>query len=105
MEAFNKNNERLPAEVFDDLNAFERILREHGAKKIILYGSMARGDFHKDSDMDLCFEGIPEYDYFRVLSECLMHAKRRLNLIDFESTRGRLRENILMEGKIIYADR
>ncbi len=105
LEAFEKIKNHLPVDIAEDLKMFESILREHGATKIILYGSMARGDFHNDSDIDLCFEGIPDYDYFRVLSECLMRAKRRINLIDFESTRGHLRENILTEGKIIYANR
>ncbi len=100
-----EHNSRIPEDVADELKTFESILRKHGATKIILYGSMARGDFREDSDIDLCFEGIPAYDYFRALSECLMHAKRRLNLVDFESTRGYLRENIIAEGKTIYASR
>ena len=31
----------------------EKIVREIQPEKIILYGSYARGDFHKDSDLDL----------------------------------------------------
>ncbi len=31
----------------------EKIVREIQPEKIILYGSYARGDFHKDSDVDL----------------------------------------------------
>ncbi len=30
-----------------------KIVREFQPEKIILYGSFARGDFHKDSDLDL----------------------------------------------------
>jgi predicted nucleotidyltransferase len=36
----------------------EKIVRKIQPEKIILYGSYARGDFHKDSDIDLPHESI-----------------------------------------------
>lgn len=92
----------FPADVVEDLTAFKEILKRHGAKKVILYGSMARGDFKPDSDIDLSVEGIPDDRYFRALAECLMHAKRRFNLIDLKTAKGYFRNRILNEGKLIY---
>lgn len=95
----------FPPDIVSDLRAFEKILRHYGAEKIILYGSLARGDYKETSDIDLCYEGIPDYDYFRVLGECLMRAKRRLNLTDLKEARGYFKDCILTEGKLIYGDR
>lgn len=33
---------------------------QHGAQRLVLYGSRARGDFHARSDIDLAVYGMPE---------------------------------------------
>lgn len=43
--------EKITPELIDYI--VEKIVREIQPEKIILYGSYARGDFHKDSDVDL----------------------------------------------------
>jgi predicted nucleotidyltransferase len=43
--------EKITPELIDYI--VERIVREIQPEKIILYGSYARGDYHKDSDLDL----------------------------------------------------
>jgi predicted nucleotidyltransferase len=43
--------EKITPELIDYMVA--KIVREIQPEKIILYGSYARGDFHKDSDIDL----------------------------------------------------
>lgn len=105
MEKMIITDETLPSEIVDDLREFEKILRQHGAEKIILYGSLARGDYRNDSDIDLCYDGIPAYDYFRVLAECLLLAHRRFNLTDLKTAKGYFRDRILTEGKLIYGSR
>ena len=32
----------------------------YGIKKIGLFGSVARGEHHEGSDVDVCFEGVPQ---------------------------------------------
>ena len=32
----------------------------YGIKKIGLFGSVARGEHHEGSDVDVCFEGLPK---------------------------------------------
>jgi predicted nucleotidyltransferase len=43
--------EKITPELIDYI--VEKIVREIQPEKIILYGSYARGDFHKNSDLDL----------------------------------------------------
>ncbi len=92
----------LPREIAKDVEAAVDILRRHGARRIILYGSLARGDYRTDSDIDLCYEGIPSEDYFRALAECIMQIRRRVCVVDIEDTRGLFRERIVNEGKVLY---
>ena len=46
--------------VLDDKSRtiLEELCRKHGAKKLILFGSRARGDCHERSDIDVAVEGI-----------------------------------------------
>jgi predicted nucleotidyltransferase len=44
--------------IYEQLNEFARLLRsKHKVKKVYLYGSFARGDFHEGSDIDLIIVG------------------------------------------------
>ena len=45
-------------EIYEQLREFARLLKsKHKAKKVYLYGSFARGDFHEGSDIDLIIVG------------------------------------------------
>lgn len=47
-------------------------LRErYGATRIILFGSLAQGRFHEDSDIDLAVAGIEPGRFFFALGELL----------------------------------
>ncbi len=91
----------LPADFTQDLAMIEQILLEYGAKKIILYGSLARDDYHPDSDIDICVQGLPNKHYFRALAECLMKTTHRMSIVDFKNTHGYFRERIIREGRLI----
>jgi predicted nucleotidyltransferase len=92
----------FPDDIARDIETIESILLRYGAWKIILYGSLARGDYRADSDIDICCEGIPPEHYFRALAECLMATQRRVSVLDFASIQGYFKERILHEGKILY---
>ena len=56
MEIENRNGQLLPKQIRDMLQQFVELsvgLYEQHIKKIILFGSYARGDYGKDSDIDL----------------------------------------------------
>lgn len=36
------------------------LAKRHGAKRLVLFGSRARGDYHERSDIDLAIYGMPE---------------------------------------------
>lgn len=39
------------------LEEIQSLAREYGVEKVILFGSRARGDFHRTSDIDLAVQG------------------------------------------------
>lgn len=102
MQKLSLTDDPFPDNIRQDLLEASSILRNYGAQKIILYGSLARGNYRADSDIDICVEGLPDKNYFRAFAECLMKGRRRISVLDLHNTRGYFRERILDEGKIIY---
>ncbi|MEW6379727.1 MAG: nucleotidyltransferase domain-containing protein [bacterium] len=102
MEKLLLTEKEFPADILRDIEQIESILLRHGAMRIILYGALARGDYRADSDIDICFEGIPDEEYFRAVAECLMEAHRPVSVLDFADIYGYFRKRILKEGKILY---
>lgn len=92
----------FPPEIMGDIEKIESILIRYGDWKVILYGSLAKGNYKVDSDIDICYEGIPDESYFRALAECLMKAQRQISILDFKSIKGYLKQRILNEGKLLY---
>jgi predicted nucleotidyltransferase len=88
-----------------DLNKATEILSRHGATKVILYGSFARGDFTDYSDIDLCADGLVGVKYFRAIGECLRDIETPVSIVPLANTWGVFRERILSEGRVIYERR
>lgn len=102
MEKLLVKKGRFPLGIIKDIRKIESILIHYGAVKVILYGSLARGDYKVDSDIDICYEGISDESYFRAVAECLMESQRRVSILDFKSIKGYLKQRILKEGKLVY---
>jgi predicted nucleotidyltransferase len=92
----------LTESMHTDLNEILSVLKKYNVGKVILYGSVARGDYKDSSDLDICVEGLDIQYFFRALGECIMGCKHSVSVTDFSTTYGYFRDRILREGKVIY---
>jgi len=77
----------------------EELIKRFGAKRVVLFGSLARGDFGIRSDIDLAAWGIPPTDYFRAVAFATGLASAwKVDLIDADDCSAALREVIVREG-------
>jgi predicted nucleotidyltransferase len=81
----------------------ERLQRVPGVRRIILYGSLAKGTFREGSDVDLAVEGLAAVDHFRLWAELERDESFRLDLHRWEELSEGLREVVGSYGRVLYA--
>lgn len=85
-----------------EVRAAVDILKEYGAKRVLLFGSVARGEHHSLSDIDLACEGIAPDKFFKALGRLLSTLGRSVDLIDLKEVKETLRNRIAREGVLLY---
>jgi len=96
----------LPASLSIDDQQFIRLaarfLREQGAQRVWLFGSLAKGrrpTVH--SDFDFAVEGLPGDRLFGSVGHLLQVLPRPVDIVEFESCPSLLREQILEHGIVL----
>ena len=79
------------------------LVREHGVRRVILYGSLARDRFGENSDIDLAVEGLKKEDYFPALAAVNRLTRWWVDLKPLEDLDAHFRERVLATGECIYA--
>jgi predicted nucleotidyltransferase len=72
-------------------------------RRVVLYGSLAKGTFDKGSDIDLVVEGLPRELHFRIWSELEDGESFRLDLHRWEELAEGFRQLVQSYGKLLYA--
>ncbi|MBU0650731.1 nucleotidyltransferase domain-containing protein [bacterium] len=92
----------------DVFNILVSILEKHeGVKKAVVFGSRARGDFKKVSDIDIVLfptdVGLKDINLIIDEIEENVNTALKFDVIDFSLLdKKELKENILKEGLVIY---
>jgi len=76
------------------------ILRQHGAVRAAVFGSCARGEMKKSSDVDLLVDFSPPISLLRFVGVKLELEKalaRKVDLVEYEAIKPRLRDRILAD--------
>jgi len=74
----------------------------HGARKVRVFGSMARGDAREDSDVDLLVEfeaGRSLFDQAGLLLDLRENLHREFDIVTEQSLHWFIRDKILQEAK------
>jgi predicted nucleotidyltransferase len=107
-EAVRHLNERLSHRPSEDMEAeaaargvvpaLVSALQEAGAQRVVLFGSLARGSFRKNSDIDLAVSGLPERALAKLEHELTLVAHRPVELTNLELASPAMRESIRIQG-------
>jgi len=75
------------------------LVKRFGARRVVLFGSVARGDMHKKTDIDLAVWGIPPKDFYRAVAFAGGYDNEwKIDLVDAEDCRESLKKSILKDG-------
>lgn len=74
------------------------LMERYGAKRVLLFGSFARGDVTERSDVDLAVEGIDSAGYFTALADLMGLLDSPVDLVEIERAPKSLLARIEVEG-------
>jgi len=77
--------ESIPDTFRADIERAVQILKEEGCTEIYLFGSVATGESHGDSDIDLAVRGCPPGRFFHTLGRLMWEEDRSIDLVDLDS--------------------
>jgi predicted nucleotidyltransferase len=79
------------------------LVRQHGARRVVLIGSLFDGVFREASDIDLAVEGIPGAALYRAAAELEDLARPfRVDLIPIEDASPDVRRKIETKGQVLH---
>jgi uncharacterized protein len=93
-------NEKIKNNLSKIRPKIEKIIKKIGIKKAGIFGSYARGEQKKDSDIDILIEPTKEMGFFEVVSleeELKKVLKKKIDLLTYASIHKLLRDRILNE--------
>ena len=93
------NNTGIKAEVIEEI---QKLAQKYGVAKVILFGSRARGDFKRTSDIDIAVTG-GDFVRFALDVDEETNTLLEYDIVDLDSDmQDELRESIRREGRILY---
>ncbi len=84
------------------INEIKSYAQFYGVDKIVIFGSRARGDYKKKSDIDLAFYGGDSSEFILCIDEDV-HTLLKFDVVDLNRPVDEdLRKSIEKEGIVIY---
>ena len=83
--------------------AAHALVEQLGARRVLLFGSLARGSAGPASDVDLWVEGLPEEAFLDAVSLVRQHiTATEVDVVRAEWARASVRERALREGVVLH---
>lgn len=84
------------------IKEIQKLAQKYGVAKVILFGSRARGDFKRTSDIDIAVTG-GDFVRFALDVDEETNTLLEYDIVDLDSDmQDELRESIRKEGRILY---
>lgn len=95
----NWQNTGIRTKVVEELR---HLAEEHGLRKVLLFGSRARGDFRRESDIDLAVSG-GNAERFHLDAEEMTSTLLKYDVVNLDyPLRPELLKSIEREGKVLF---
>lgn len=79
--------------------------QQAGARRVVLFGSRARGTNQPRSDIDLAIEGCPDFPALEERLQEELWSLLRLDVVNLDDPiSAELREEIARDGKVLYEE-
>ncbi len=78
------------------------LVSRYGVRRVVLFGSLARGRADKNSDIDLAVEGLAPEDYFPALTEAYRLVKVDVDIVRLEEAHPDLLRVIAEHGEVLH---
>ncbi|MEL6351282.1 MAG: nucleotidyltransferase domain-containing protein [Cyanobacteria bacterium J06627_28] len=75
-----------------------RLKQSFGVTEVIVFGSLAKGQFGEDSDIDLAIAGLKTADFFTALALANTNSRWWIDLKPMEALEPRFRDRVLSTG-------
>ncbi|MDW8319303.1 MAG: nucleotidyltransferase domain-containing protein [Anaerolineae bacterium] len=93
-------SQRLAEEARRDAERIAAMLRrDFGVTRVVLYGSLVRGRFRPDSDIDLAVAGLPAELFFAALAQASTLSRFPVDLKPLEALDDHFRARVLAAGE------
>lgn len=79
-----KNLKELPVEYQKHIKKALKILKQNGATEIYIFGSIEKGNFNKNSDIDIAIRGVKQENFYKVASILMFEIEQEIDLIDLD---------------------
>jgi predicted nucleotidyltransferase len=98
-----RQGQRLARAARRDLDQIVRVLRErYDVQRVVLFGSLVKGRFTAESDIDLAVAGLAAVDFFAAYAEVNRVSRFRVDAKPLESLHPRFYQRVLAQGEVIY---
>ena len=71
-------------------------------KKVIIFGSRARGNFKKTSDIDIAIDSEEDVDFIKEILDEKIETLLKFDVVNLRKVNEDFRREILEEGIVIY---
>ena len=90
----------LPDVYERDIRHAVKILQEEGCSEIFIFGSAAKGQVGKDSDLDFAVRGCPRGRFFSLIGRLLFELDHPVDLVDLDK-QSAFAEYLQKEGALV----
>lgn len=99
-----KKLKELPIEYQEDIKKALKILKQNGATEIYIFGSIVKGNFNKNSDIDIAIRGVKQENFYKVASILMFEIEKEIDLIDLDDENDKFARILIDKNILVRID-